>query len=644
MRDTASRMKKRGSLWIAAITVPTSLALGAAIMPAVASAQSSSLQGIIAGSTDYLDNPGTKRTPLSTEHPVVQGLPDGVSVDRVEWLTNRRIAIYIKSAAMPGDPIQVQVLLARDWASNPSRTFPSVWMLDGLRAQDDENGWTINTNIEQFYADKNVNVILPVGGESSFYSDWQKEDNGKHYMWESFLMNEMIPVLREGFRTNDDRAVIGLSMGGTAAINLAERHPSQFKFVGSYSGYLDTTSPGMPNAIQAAQADAGGYDATAMWGALGSQDWIDHDPKTGVKNLEGVSVYVSAGSGQDDYGQPGSVATGPANYAGVGLEVISRMTTQTFVDVANRAGVPVTSVFRPTGVHNWPYWQFEMAQSWSQTADALGLSEDDRGADCLPVGDIATLASDPDQSKILGTCVNNEYDVTGGKAEDFVGGRVLWSQATGAHSVYGRIGAKYAEMGSETSWLGFPTSNEAGLINGGRFVAFQHGNIYWTPTLGAVAVPADIVDAWGELSWENGSLGYPVAEAVAINGGLVQQFQGGYVARTADNKDYWVRGEIAKKYGELGTANSALGYPVGNEVLINGGAYQAFEKGNIYWSATTGAHVIYKGQVFDAWGAKGYEQGVYGYPTSDQSDANGSINFQHGTISVVAGQVKEGKK
>lgn len=44
-----------------------------------------------------------------------------------------------------------------------------------------QGGWTIETNIEQFYADKNTIVVLPVGGESSFYSDWEQPNNGKNY-------------------------------------------------------------------------------------------------------------------------------------------------------------------------------------------------------------------------------------------------------------------------------------------------------------------------------------------------------------------------------------------------------------------------------------------------------------------------------
>lgn len=592
------------------------------------------------GVSDYLQDDVPQRTPIRTDYPEIKGLPDGVSVDRVEWITDRRIAVFIKSAAMPGEPVQVQMLLARDWYSNPSKTYPEVWALDGLRALDTENGWTINTNIEQMFADKNVNVILPVGGESSFYSDWFEPNNGKNYKWESFLTQELPAVLKQGYRSNGQRAVTGISMGGTAAMNLAERRPDLFNFVGSFSGYLDTTSPGMPLAIRGALSDAGGYDATAMWGPDGSQQWIDHDPKLGLDALKGKTVYVSSGSGKDDFGQPDSVANGPANPAGVGLEVISRMTTQTFVDRANQARLEVVSQFRPSGIHAWPYWQFEMTQAWPYIADSLGLSKEDRGADCTVIGAIADATASGD----YGSCTVNEYDVKGGKAQDFRGGRAYWSAETGAHVLFGRIGAAYAEAGGPDSWLGFPVTGEQATPDGvGRYVHFQNGSIYWTPETDAQAVPKDMVDAWAEIGWEAGDLGYPVGAPKEMGGKLVQQFQRGYIVRNGD-KAYWVRGEIAKKYGLVDTVNSKLGAPVGNEELINGGALQRFEQGSIYWSPKTGANMIFNGDIRDAWGRAGWENGKYGFPAKDQESipAGGEkVVFEHGTISQVNGNIVE---
>ena len=49
---------------------------------------------------------------------------------------------------------------------------PAVYLLDGLRAQDDFNGWDINTAAFEWYYDSGLSVVMPVGGQSSFYTDW----------------------------------------------------------------------------------------------------------------------------------------------------------------------------------------------------------------------------------------------------------------------------------------------------------------------------------------------------------------------------------------------------------------------------------------------------------------------------------------
>ena len=59
-------------------------------------------------------------------------------------------------------------------------------------------------------------------------------------------------------------------------------------------------------------------------------------------------------------------------------------------------------------------------------------------------------------------------------------------------------------------------------------------------------------------------------------------------------------------------------------------------------SASSGAHFIPYGEIFDHWGDNGYENGKYGYPTSDQEDilAGGlKQEFQGGNISQTMGIV-----
>lgn len=648
MRKSTSPSKARKGLAVAA--VPTAIAVGLALLPN-ATAQSSvgDLSSAIGGDSSLSDHFAPKeppaRTPLNTEYPDVKGLPEGVKINRVEYLTNRHLMVYIKSAAMPDKEQKVQIQLARDWYSHPEKKFPEVWALDGLRARDDESGWTIETNILNQYADRNVNLIMPVGGESSFYSDWEQEDRGKRYMWETFLTKELIPILDNEYRSNHKRAVTGLSMGGTAAMNLAERNPHLFNFVGSFSGYLDTTTRGMPEAIMAAQRDAGGYDSRKMWGEPGSQNWIDHDPKLGIENLKDMKVYVSAGSGKDDFGNANSVAKGQANLAGMGLEVISRMSTQTYVDYAKRAKIDPVVKFRPSGVHSWEYWQFEMQQAWPYIADALEMDKADRGADCEAIGAIAKET----KSGVIGSCLNNEYDVAKkGKAQDFESGTAYWSPDTGAHALFGRIGARYAEIGGPTSWLGFPKTGESKTPDGkGRFVHFEHGSIYWSPESGAWEITGDMFQAWGKNGYEKGDLKYPTGPVKKVGEGYMQEFQDGILTRNPDGSNQVVHGAIGAKYKDMGGAESALGFPTSGENAVNGGFFQTFEKGSIYWSPKTGAHYILKSKIMDRWGQAGWEQGEFGWPTSDYSEiAAGGVSqeFQHGKISEVLGQVRAEKK
>ncbi|MDI2130250.1 PQQ-dependent sugar dehydrogenase [Yinghuangia seranimata] len=73
-----------------------------------------------------------------------------------------------------------------------------------------------------------------------------------------------------------------------------------------------------------------------------------------------------------------------------------------------------------------------------------------------------------------------------GAYNHFQNGSIFWSPATGAHMIRGGIRDKWASMGWENSSLGFPTSEEYDIA-GGRRQDFQGGYITWTPKGGAVS-------------------------------------------------------------------------------------------------------------------------------------------------------------
>lgn len=107
---------------------------------------------------------------------------------------------------------------------------------------------------------------------------------------------------------------------------------------------------------------------------------------------------------------------------------------------------------------------------------------------------------------------------------------IYWTPRTGAAATYGAIRAKWASLGWERSPLGYPVTDELGTPDGvGRYNHFSNGgSIYWTPQTGANAVYGDIRKKWESLGWETSYLGYPTSDEVDFpEGGRANEFQHG---------------------------------------------------------------------------------------------------------------------
>ncbi|MGH3581352.1 MAG: esterase family protein, partial [Mycobacterium sp.] len=166
----------------------------------------------------------------------------------------------------------------------------AVYLLDGLRAQDDYSGWDINTPAFEWYYQSGLSTIMPVGGQSSFYTDWYQpsKGNGQNYTykWETFLTQELPAYLETNkgvSRTGN--AVVGLSMAGSAALTYAIYHPQQFIYAGTLSGFLNPSEGWWPMLIGLAMNDAGGFNAESMWGPSSDPAWRRNDPMININQL-----------------------------------------------------------------------------------------------------------------------------------------------------------------------------------------------------------------------------------------------------------------------------------------------------------------------------------------------------------------------
>lgn len=53
---------------------------------------------------------------------------------------------------------------------------PTLYLLAGIGGGEDGISWWDNTGVRAFFADKHVNVVMPIGGRFSMYTDWIADD------------------------------------------------------------------------------------------------------------------------------------------------------------------------------------------------------------------------------------------------------------------------------------------------------------------------------------------------------------------------------------------------------------------------------------------------------------------------------------
>jgi diacylglycerol O-acyltransferase / trehalose O-mycolyltransferase len=237
---------------------------------------------------------------------------------------------------------------------------------------------TTTTPAFEWYYQSGLSTIMPVGGQSSFYSDWYQPSRGNGqnytYKWETFLTQEL-PTWLEANRgvSRTGNAVVGLSMAGGAALTYAIYHPQQFVYAASLSGFLNPSEGWWPMLIGLAMNDAGKFNAESMWGPSSDPAWKRNDPMVNINQLVAnntrVWVYCGTGTPSDlDSGTPGQNLM-----AAQFLEGFTLRTNIAFRDNYIAAG-GTNGVFNfpAAGTHSWGYWGQQLQQMKPDIQRVLG--------------------------------------------------------------------------------------------------------------------------------------------------------------------------------------------------------------------------------------------------------------------------------
>ncbi len=286
---------------------------------------------------------------------------NGAKVVASTRIDSRLLELTIRTPALAADT-RVRVLLPAGYAKAKQRRYPVLYLLHG--ASGNYTDWTIAGGAEPSTAGKPLIVVMPDGGRGGWYTNWYNGGKGGRPKWESYHIDELIPLVDRRFRTvaaRRGRAIAGLSMGGFGAFSYAARHPDLFAYAASFSGGVDLNLKlgGLPAgevAVDATAVQDGGAKGS-VFGDFETDNirWRGHNPPDLAANLRGLGLALYTGNGQ-----PG----GPFGGSTSDLIELGAHEMSVRVDARLRKlGIAhVWDDYGP-GAHTWPYWARDLRQA-----------------------------------------------------------------------------------------------------------------------------------------------------------------------------------------------------------------------------------------------------------------------------------------
>ncbi len=232
------------------------------------------------------------------------------------------------------------------------------------------------------------------------------------------------------------------------------------------------------------------------------------------------------------------------------------------------------------------YWQFSSWSDGGAASHSLTMPNADRTLTASYRTAIeAKYAGLGGSSSFLGSPTTVEYDIAGGRARNYTGGRLYWSAGTGAREVHGSILKKYLAGGGPDTF-GFPTVDEVGVTSG-RASYFTKAHIYWSSTTGAHFSRGRLLEKYLAAGGPDG-YGLPMTDDTRVTGGYYAHFTGGRsIYWSSATGAHLVYGAILKKYASMGYTQSCLGFPTTDEYGITDGRRNRFVGGEITYRYST---------------------------------------------------------
>ncbi|MDR3128006.1 MAG: hypothetical protein LBT99_01580 [Bifidobacteriaceae bacterium] len=137
----------------------------------------------------------------------------------------------------------------------------------------------------------------------------------------------------------------------------------------------------------------------------------------------------------------------------------------------------------------------------------------------------------------LGFPTTDELSAASVTVQVFESGSIYWIKSSGKTFITkGAIRNKYNSKGGTASFLGLPKSEELGADGVGQI--FDNGKIFWSQKIGAFITSGGIGNLYNEMGSRTSKLGYPISDEIVGDTYTYQKFEGGQI-RWTKTKGAW---------------------------------------------------------------------------------------------------------
>ena len=222
---------------------------------------------------------------------------DQAKIIKSEHITDRRITLTISTPAFT-EPTKVDIDLPTGYTKHKSRSWPVTYFTAGTMNNYD----AFNTIVDgEELTSHYPSIVVSPDANSGYWSDWYNGGAFGPPEYESFVIDQLIPLIDARFRTIPNRAhrlIFGISMGGYGSMMLAARHPDLFSSAASLSGAVDSNLPAN-GAVLSASSTFDGAPVDAIYGPRATQEvrWRGHNPTDLANNLRSLDLQVRTANG-----------------------------------------------------------------------------------------------------------------------------------------------------------------------------------------------------------------------------------------------------------------------------------------------------------------------------------------------------------